>query len=70
MGMDRGHSEPCIYYSQKLDLTLKHHIDDFDLTGPDQALGDLLSFMGTKMLLKVGAKEYPGQTGETLGRLK
>eukprot|EP00969_Alexandrium_andersonii_P048894 2144650-Alexandrium_andersonii.AAC.1 len=61
MGMTRGHSEPCTYYSQALDLTLKHHIDDFDLTGPDQAMDDLLGFMGTKMLLKVGPKEYPGQ---------
>eukprot|EP00969_Alexandrium_andersonii_P164362 7264787-Alexandrium_andersonii.AAC.1 len=41
-----------------------------DRTGPDQATDDLLSYMGTEMLLKVGLKEHPGQVGETLGRMK
>eukprot|EP00969_Alexandrium_andersonii_P250621 11076980-Alexandrium_andersonii.AAC.1 len=60
-GVDRGHSEPCIHYAQKLDLTLKHHINNFDLTGPGQAMDDLSGYMDTKMLLKAGPKEYPGQ---------
>eukprot|EP00969_Alexandrium_andersonii_P307945 13611957-Alexandrium_andersonii.AAC.1 len=66
----RDSSEPSIYDSQKLDLTLKHHSDGLDLTGPDQAKDDLLGYMGTKMMLKMGPKEYPGQVGETFGRMK
>eukprot|EP00969_Alexandrium_andersonii_P014776 645885-Alexandrium_andersonii.AAC.1 len=61
MDVDRDHSEPCVHYAQKLDLTLKHHIDDFDLTGPDQAMNDLLGCTDSKMLLEEGPKEYPGQ---------
>eukprot|EP00969_Alexandrium_andersonii_P040734 1785626-Alexandrium_andersonii.AAC.1 len=56
MGMDRGHSEPCSCNSQKLDLMLKHHINDFDLAEPDQAMGDLVGCMDTKMLLMVEPK--------------
>eukprot|EP00969_Alexandrium_andersonii_P209195 9238754-Alexandrium_andersonii.AAC.1 len=60
MGMDRGHSEPCIYDSQKFDLTPKHHMDNPHLTRPDQA----------EMRLEVEPKEHPRQIGETLGEKK
>ena len=72
----RGKLDACVYYCEKTQIVLLHHIDDFDVSGPDKHLNDLLYVQLPKngVKLKVGELEYPGTGSETtsefLGRTK
>ena len=72
----RGKLDACVYLCRKTGLVLIHHIDDFDICGPEKFLKELLMVqlpsLGIK--LKMGELEYPGiasaNTAEFLGRTK
>ena len=72
----RGKLDACVYRCAKTGVVLVHHIDDFDICGPEETLIDLLTVQlpanGCK--LKMGEIEYPrrgnSMTSEFLGRKK
>ena len=72
----RGKLDACVYKCQLTGTVLIHHVDDFDVCGPEHVLVDLLTNQlpskGCK--LKMGDLEYPGKTSdrtsEFLGRTK
>ena len=72
----RGKLDACVYKCQLTGTVLIHHVDDFDVCGPEHVLVDLLTNQlpskGCK--LKMGELEYPGKTSdktsEFLGRTK
>ena len=72
----RGKLDACVYKCQLTGTVLIHHVDDFDVCGPEHVLVDLLTNQlpskGCK--LKMGGLEYPGKTSdrtsEFLGRTK
>ena len=72
----RGKLDACVYKCKLTNIVLIHHIDDFDVCGPDVMLDDLLKVQFPKngCKIKVGEYEYPGQgnqnSSEYLGRTK
>ena len=72
----RGKLDACVYRCKKTGTILVHHIDDFDICGPEHVLTDLLTveFPKNGCKLKMGEMEYPGissqSTSEFLGRTK
>ena len=72
----RGQIDACVYKCKKTGTVLLHHIDDFDICGPESVIQDLLMIQlprcGCK--LKMGELEYPNvgskTTSEFLGRTK
>ena len=72
----RGKLDACVCKCQLTGTVLIHHVDDFDVCGPEHVLVDLLTNQlpskGCK--LKMGELEYPGKTSdktsEFLGRTK
>ena len=72
----RGQIDACVYKCKKTGTVLLHHIDDFDICGPEEVIQDLLMIQlprcGCK--LKMGELEYPHvgskTTSEFLGRTK
>ena len=72
----RGAIDGCVYKCEKTGKALIHHIDDFDICGPEKVLNDLLMIQFPKngCKLKMGEMEYPfvgsKTTSEFLGRTK
>ena len=72
----RGAIDGCVYKCEKTGTVLIHHIDDFDICGPEKVLNDLLMIQFPKngCKLKMGEMEYPfvgsKTTSEFLGRTK
>ena len=72
----RGAIDGCVYKCEKTGTVLIHHIDDFDICGPEKVLNDLLMIQFPKngCKLKMGEMEYPfvgsKTTSECLGRTK
>lgn len=72
----RGKLDACVYRCQLTGTVLVHHVDDFDICGPEHVLLDLLTNQLPKRgcKLKMGDLEYPGKsndkTSEFLGRTK
>ena len=72
----RGKLDACVYKCKLTGIVLIHHIDDFDVCGPEEMTDDLLLVQlprnGCKV--KVGEYEYPGLGSQTsteyLGRTK
>ena len=72
----RGKVDACVYRCKLSGVILIHHIDDFDVCGPAEAVKDLLEVQLPKVgcKLKVGDLEgvagEPGTSSEYLGREK
>ena len=72
----RGKLDACIYKCKLTGIVLIHHIDDFDICGPEEMTNDLLLVQLPKngCKVKVGEYEYPGRGSQTsteyLGRTK
>ena len=73
---ERGKIDACVYKCKKTGTVLVHHIDDFDICGPESVLVDLLTVQFPKngCKLKMGEMEHPNvgskTTSEFLGRTK
>ena len=72
----RGRLDGCVFRCKKTKLVVIHHIDDFDVTGPEDDLNNLLKVELPKhgCKVKVGEFEFPEKHGKTssefLGREK
>ena len=72
----RGKLDGCVFRCRKTKVAILHHIDDFDVTGPEEHLDDLLKVQLPKYgcKVKVGEMEYPDRHNKTssefLGRTK
>ena len=72
----RGKLDACVYRCELTGTVLIHHIDDFDMCGPQDCLIDLLTvqFPGSGCKLKMGHLEFPDVgskvSSEFLGRTK
>ena len=72
----RGKLDGCVFHCRKTKVAILHHIDDFDVTGPEEHLDDLLKVQLPKYgcKVKVGEMEYPDRYNKTssefLGRTK
>ncbi|CAE7242490.1 RE2 [Symbiodinium sp. CCMP2592] len=72
----RGRLDGCIFRCKKTKVVVIHHIDDFDATGPEDDLNNLLKVELPKhgCKVKVGEFEFPEKHGKTssefLGREK
>ena len=72
----RGRLDGCVFRCTKTKIAVIHHIDDFDVTGPENDLDDLLKVQLPKhgCKVKVGEFEWPEKHGKTssefLGREK
>ena len=76
MKLERGKIDACVYKCKKTAAVLLHHIDDFDICGPESASRDLLpvQFPKNGCKLKMGDMEFPNvgskTTSDILGRTK
>lgn len=74
--LERGKIDACVYKCNKTATVLLHHIDDFDICGPESAIRDLLpvQFPKNGCKLKMGDMEFPNvgskTTSDILGRTK
>ena len=74
--LERGKIDACVYKCKKTATVLLHHIDDFDICGPESASRDLLpvQFPKNGCKLKMGDMEFPNvgskTTSDILGRTK
>ena len=72
----RGRLDGCVFRCKKTKSVVIHHIDDFDVTGPEDDLNNLLKVELPKhgCKVKVGDFEFPEKHGKTssefLGREK